>query len=61
MLKKNTACSFAVAPLYVNLCHISLNTAPNCPAKNEGDYGMASLMIIGTVPLYNVMAVVVLA
>lgn len=26
-----------------------------------GDYGMASLMIIGTVPLYNVMAVVVLA
>lgn len=25
------------------------------------DYGMASLMIIGTVPLYNVMAVVVLA
>ena len=26
-----------------------------------GDYGMASLMIIGTVPLYNVMAVIVLA
>ena len=26
-----------------------------------GDYSMASLMIIGTVPLYNVMAVVVLA
>lgn len=26
-----------------------------------GDYGMASLMIIGTVPLYNAMAVIVLA
>lgn len=26
-----------------------------------GDYGMASLMIIGTVPLYNIMAVIVLA
>ena len=36
MLKKNTACCFAVAPLYVNLCHISLNTAPNCPAKKDG-------------------------
>lgn len=26
-----------------------------------GDYGMAALMIIGTVPLYNIMAVIVLA
>ena len=37
ILKKNTACCFEVAPLKVNLCHISLNTAPNCPAKNDGD------------------------
>ncbi len=36
-LMKYTACFFAVAPPKVNLCHISLNTAPNCPAKKDGE------------------------
>ena len=62
VLKKNTACCLALAPLYVKRCHISLNTAPNCPAKNEGVeelskvYTPSSAVASITLPLSNIIA-----
>ena len=42
VLKKNTACCFAAAPLYVNLSHISLNVLPKSPAKKDGDVELSN-------------------
>ena len=62
MFIKNTACSFALCPLYVNLCHISLKVAPNCPANNDGDeelsnvYAPSSAVASRILPLSNIIA-----